>query len=250
VTSVYDVEAVIEQWHWWFVGRRRLFAAELARAGVPKTARVLDVGTGTGANLRMLQDLGYARVVGLDVNDEVIRFCETKGLGHVRRGDVCAIPFGDESFELVLVTDVIEHVDSDARALAEIARVLAPGGRALITVPAFQSLWGLQDEVAEHKRRYRLGTLVRRVTDAGLAPRRRFYFNYLLCGPIWLARQVIRLAGVRLASEGQVNTPILNALLSRVFAVDVVTAPWLRPPFGVSIFLMAFKPPAGDARSR
>jgi SAM-dependent methyltransferase len=239
--TTYAVEAVIEESHWWFVGRRRLFRRELMRADASPDARTLDVGTSTGSNLRVLRDLGYTRVAGVDVSADAIRFCESKGFGPVRHGDVCALPFGDESFDLVLATDVIEHVEDDAVALAEIVRVLAPGGKVLITVPAFQSLWGLQDEVSLHKRRYRLRPLLDLVRRSGLQPCRAYHFNYLLFAPIWLARRVIRAARVDLRSEGEVNTPALNRILSAVFTVDVSTAPIVRPPFGVSILVLARK---------
>jgi len=148
----------------------------------------------------------------------------------------------DASLDLVLAIDIIEHVEDDRRALREIARVLAPGGNALITVPAFQSLWGLQDEVSHHLRRYRLPVLRSTVVAAGLRPVRCFHFNYLLFGPIWLARQRLRLFKIEVASESQVNTALLNRLLSRMFDFDVRTAPRLAPPFGVSIFMLAEKP--------
>jgi hypothetical protein len=70
---------------------------------------------------------------------------------------------------------------------------------------------------------------------------RAFYFNYLLFVPIWVARRVIDLFGMTLDSEGQVNTPLINRLLSLVFTVDVGTAGFLRLPFGVSILAMAGK---------
>jgi ubiquinone/menaquinone biosynthesis C-methylase UbiE len=143
--ETYTAEAAAEPTHWWFVGRRRLFGRELVRQAVAIDARVLDIGTSTGANLRMLRDLGFHQVTGLDKSDDAIRFCDEKGLGHVEKGDVCALPFPDSNFDLVLATDIIEHVDDDDRALMEIARVLKPGGRLLVTAPAFQSLWGLQD---------------------------------------------------------------------------------------------------------
>lgn len=240
-SPTYAVEAAVEATHWWFVGRRRLFAAELDRAKVTRQAQVLDLGTSTGTNLRMLRDLGYHRVVGLDISLEAIHYCESKGLGPVSQGDVCAIPFADSSFDLVFATDIVEHVDNDELAVAEIARVLRPGGYVLLTVPAFNALWGLQDEVAFHKRRYRLGPLLRKVRGAGLEPERAFYFNYLLCPPIWLVRRLLRVTRVRLASENQLNTRLLNRLLTSIFAYDVSTAPRLRPPFGVSALVLARK---------
>jgi len=240
--AVYAAEADAEETHWWFVGRRRLFGCEIAGLGLSKDAAILDIGTSTGTNLRMLAELGYRRVVGLDLSDEAIRFCADKGLGAVYRGDVCDLPFEDESLDLVLATDIIEHVEDDRLAVSEIARGLAPGGRAVITVPAFQSLWGLQDEVAHHLRRYRLPALKTLIEAAGLRPIRSFYFNYFLFLPIWLARQILRIFEIRVSSESQINTALLNRFFTRVFDLDVRTAPWLAPPFGVSIFVLAQKP--------
>lgn len=239
--DAYVVEAAVEATHWWFVGRRRLFAAEIQRAAVPLQARVLDLGTGTGSNLRMLRELGYSRVIGLDMNRHAINFCRGKGLGPVYFGDICAIPFADASFDLVLATDIIEHVENDDLAVAEIARVLTPGGQALITVPTFQALWGLQDEVALHRRRYRLPSLLHKVRQSGLEPRRAFYFNYLLYVPVWVARIALRKFRVQVKSENEINTPLMNRLLSSVFSVDVATAPRLRPPFGVSALVFGRK---------
>jgi SAM-dependent methyltransferase len=237
--SVYAVEAEVEQTHWWFVNRRRLFDAELKRAGVSTGARSLDVGTGTGANLRLLQELGFRNVTGLDASEDAIRFCAAKGLPPVRRGDITALPFADSSFDLILATDVIEHVDDDGTALRELRRALAPNGTLLLTVPAFQSLWGLQDRVSMHKRRYRLRPLLDLLKRNGLAPRRAYYFNYLLFVPIWLARRLIDLLRIELRSEDEVNSPLINRVLSWVFAADVATAGIVHPPFGVSILVVA-----------
>jgi ubiquinone/menaquinone biosynthesis C-methylase UbiE len=157
------VEAEVEATHWWFVQRRNLFAAEIRRLRLPAKTSILDVGTGTGANLRLLKELGFSRVAGLDPSPDVIRLCAAKGLGVVTPGSACAIPFDDESFDFVMATDVIEHVDDDSLALREIARILKPGGAVLITVPAFRALWGLQDERSHHKQRYRLAALIAKV---------------------------------------------------------------------------------------
>jgi len=239
--QVYDIEAKVAAEHWWFAGRRQLFANEIARAKISQSSLVLDVGVGAGSNLRMLAEIEFTHVIGLDPNPDVVHICQDKGFASVRQGSICDLPFSSESFGFVLATDVIEHVQDDMAALKEIYRVLRPGGYALITVPAFQSLWGLQDKVALHCRRYRLGTLVERVISAKLTIIRSYYFNYLLFAPIWTARKVIRLAGIRLRSENDVNSPLLNRVLSKIFRFDIVTAPLLRPPFGVSALVVARK---------
>jgi SAM-dependent methyltransferase len=237
--ATYAVEAEVEKTHWWFAGRRRMLGRLIAGMGVPSDARVLDIGTSTGTNLRMLGELGYTRFEGLDASDDAVRWCAAKGLGKVTRGDVCSIPFPDASFDLVLATDIIEHVDDDARALDEIRRVLKPGASVVITVPAFQSLWGLQDEVAHHKRRYRGAQLRSRIAQAGLACGTAYYFNFILFLPILLARRLIRLLRVRLSSENELNSPVINAILTRIFGLDVRVAPYLHPPFGVSYLAVA-----------
>jgi SAM-dependent methyltransferase len=236
--SVYEVESRVEESHWWFSGRRRLLARVIDELNLPKDARVLDVGSGTGTNLRLLGELGFINFSGVDASESSIHFCAEKGLGEVEMGDACALPCEDRSVDLVVATDIVEHLDDDSAALREFLRVLRPGGRAILTVPAFQSLWGLQDEVSHHKRRYRKRDFEARIRGSGLALRRSFYFNYLLFVPIWLARQCIRLFGVKLESENQLNTSTLNTALSWLFAFDVWSAPYLRPFFGVSIFAL------------
>lgn len=237
--AVYAVEAEVEETHWWFAGRRRLVSRLLEELGVSRDARVVDIGSGTGTNLRMLREMGFRDVTGLDASPVAIQFCQEKKLGPVEQGDVCKLPFENERFELALATDIIEHVDRDDLAVAEIHRVLRPGGVTVISVPAFASLFGLQDEVSHHKRRYRMEGLLSVIEKAGLEVERSFYFNYLLFAPIWLARQVIRILRISLASENQVNSPALNWVLERLFRLDVRTAPKLRPPFGVSILAVA-----------
>jgi len=239
--ATYAAEAVAEQTHWWFVGRRVLFRRLIERFVGDKGARVLDVGTSTGTNLRMLVEMGYADVTGLDMSEDAIRFCAEKGLPPVRQGDITAMPFDHESFDLVLATDVVEHVDDDERAVSEIERVLVPGGHALFTVPAFPSLWGLQDEVSHHKRRYRRAGFRRLVERSGLEVVDQFYFNYLLFAPIWLARRLLPLLAPQTKSEADLNPPLVNALLLPLMRFDVATAPRLRPPFGVSYLVLARK---------
>ncbi len=237
----YDLETRIESTHWWLVGRRRFLARAIEAVALPREARVLDVGSGTGSNLRLLRELGFIDYRGVDASELAVSYCAEKGLGHVDLGDVCALETADASMDLVMATDIIEHVDDDTAALREIRRVLRPGRHAIVTVPAFPSLWSRHDESAHHKRRYRRGELERRIADAGLVLRRGFYFNYLLFVPIWLARQTFRLLGIEVENENEVNSRALNAALAWIFGLDVVSAPLLRPPFGVTYYALLQK---------
>lgn len=240
--AVYAAEAEVEEHHWWFVGRRRLFGRVLQRAAVTPTAQVLDIGTSTGTNLRMLRTLGFDHVGGVDISEAALRFCASKGHRNVRLGSVLDLPYREGEFDVALATDIIEHVDDDATALGELRRVLRPGGLALITVPAFPILWGPQDIVAHHVRRYRADQLRTALERAGFEVADLFHFNYLLFLPILLARKLLMALRLRVRSENDINFGLMNRVLSRVFAFDVATAPRLHPPFGVSILALARRP--------
>lgn len=247
--ETYAAENAVVESHWWFVCRRLLFARLITGFGIDPAAPCLDIGTSSGTNLILLTELGFTQVSGLDSSAEAIAYCAARGLPPVISGTIEAMPFADGSQRLVLATDVLEHVPDDDRALQEIARILEPGGQVLITVPTFQSLWGLQDEVSLHLRRYRLNALRRKVEAAGLTIQTSFYFNFLLFGPIWLARQILRLAKPKLASENDINSPLINRILTALFRLDLAVAPYLRPPFGVSALIVARKPGPGRAPS-
>lgn len=239
--SIYEAEAVVEATHWWFEGRRQLFGRILERYSAEPASHILDAGAGTGANLRMLTERGYVNAFGLDSSPDAISHCVKKGLS-VRLGSLTEMPLDDMSVDFVLATDVIEHIDDDLRALGEIHRVLRPGGRVLITVPAFESLWGYNDDRGQHKRRYRLPQLRERICSANLNLREIFYFNYILFLPIWLARIVAYRFAKTAVNESELNNPALNAVLLRLFQFDTWTAEQIHPPFGVSILAVAERP--------
>lgn len=240
--SAYEIEARVEQHHWWFVGRRALFADLLRRHPADKALPALDAGSGTGANIRLLQQLGFSECLGLDRNQDALAYCKTKGNFRLVRGDITAIPLRDQSVAFVMATDIIEHVDHPTEALKEIFRITRPGGQVLFTVPAFESLWGIQDEVSHHKRRYRMEPFLKEVQESGFQIVEHFHFNYLLFLPIFLARRAMRFMKTGLASENQLNAPWLNKILTTVFMLDIRSARLLRPPFGVSILVIAERP--------
>ncbi len=240
--ETYAVEAAVQQTHWWFAGRRRLLGQLLQELGPQPTWRILDVGAGTGANLSVLGKLRVRQVVGCDLSMDALRYSASAKGTVLARTDACRLPFRDDTFDVLIATDVIEHLDDDAAALHEFVRVLRPGGHLVLTVPAFPALWGPQDVVAHHRRRYMRAALLALLRQSGLRVHSCFHFNYLLFVPIWAARKALLAAGVRVSSENEINTQWLNRVLKRVFFVDVDTARTLNAPFGVSLGLVAVKP--------
>ncbi len=222
------------------MGRRRLLG-QLLREYCPNAKRFLDAGCGTGANLRMLFDLGVGTISGIDASPLAISVCREKGFFETVVGDIRSLPYADDSFDVVFATDIVEHVAEDDAAATEIFRVLCTGGHAVFTVPAFPSLWGLQDDVSQHQRRYRIGPFCRLLETAGFTVKELFHFNIFLFLPIWAARQFIRLSGMSIQSENDINTPFLNSVLKWIFAFDIASARRIRLPFGVSICAVAVK---------
>jgi SAM-dependent methyltransferase len=241
LNTTYEVESKIEENHWWFVGRRKLFGQIIESLALSKDSNVLDIGTSTGSNLRMLRTLGFINVRGLDLFDEAIEWCDFKGLGKVDKGDVCNIPHKDCIYDLILATDIIEHVENDQDALKEIHRVLKKSAVSIITVPAFEILWGLQDEVSQHKRRYSKRDLLKKIKNSGLTVEECYYFNYLLFLPILFIRKIVNFFDIKLHSENQLNSSFINLVLTKLFSLDIKTASKIKPPFGVSLIVIVRK---------
>lgn len=233
----YRVMFEVEDDHWWFVGRRAIVLAQI-RDSLIKTEsaadrQILDIGCGTGATLSHLTQFG--QVQGIDVSALALEYCRERGHDRVLCASATDIPFASSSFDLVTALDVIEHLDDDLGGLREIERVLRPGAPAVVFVPAFNSLWGPNDDQSGHRRRYRRRELLAQVEKAGLRVEHISYTNIAMFVPIWLGRKLLTGLGFDEQAENEINHPLINSFLSHIFAAE---AGWLRQhhlPFGVSI---------------
>lgn len=241
----YSIMHRVEETHWWFVGRRKIIESFLKRvcAGLQskgparESLNILDVGCGTGANLEMLSQFGNAE--GVDVSSEALEFCRQRGLQRVKQGAAEALPYENDSFDLVTGLDVVEHLDDDVAGLKEMLRVLRPGGKALLFVPAFMFLWGVQDDISNHRRRYTMGGLKQAVRKAGFEIERASYVNLSFFAPIFFGRLLMRLTGLRPASENNITISALNGVLGKLFGAERFLLRHLNFPFGVSIICVA-----------
>jgi SAM-dependent methyltransferase len=238
----YSIMYSIEENHWWFAGRRRILASFLKRicATLPNKPEILDVGCGTGANLQLLGKFGQAE--GVDVSPDALAFCRERGLTGVRLGTAERLPYPDESFDLVTGLDVVEHLDDDIAGLKEMKRVLRPGGRALVFVPAFMFLWGVQDDISHHRRRYTIRQIKRSMTAAGLEVERATYTNVTFFLPILLGRVLMRITGFRPASENVLTIDFLNKPLGLILGSEHLWLRFFNIPIGVSAICVARRP--------
>lgn len=234
----------VEESHFWFVATRRVVMDVLAAGLGPGVAgaRVLDLGCGTGYTLTCLPP--SARGVGIDRSAHALALATRRGLaGRLVQGDVQRLPFADGAFDAVLALDVLEHLPDDAAAAREIARVLRPGGCAVVTVPAFRFLWSRHDEALSHLRRYRLGEVSKVLDSAGLTVERSSYYNFWLFPLVAAVRLVGRL---RPGAEGRTDVSVppaaVNRLLTAVLASERHLLRRGSLPVGVSCILRARRP--------
>jgi SAM-dependent methyltransferase len=230
--------AQLENEHWWYRARRAILEEAVDRF-VGDTPRALTIGVGATREAEMLAR--RTRLIAIDrapINPEAAQF------SLATQANALALPFHDGSFDAVFIFDVLEHIDEDARALEEIHRVLAPGGKLLMTVPAFMMLFGRQDVVSEHKRRYRRKPLARLVERSGFDVEYASYFNTVLFPPIAalrLARRVFpETNGDAGASDFDLRLPgPVEKTLESLFSLERHAMGRARLPFGVSILCSA-----------
>jgi SAM-dependent methyltransferase len=230
----------IEETHWWHVARRRLIVDLVTRAFPGRTdLRLLDVGTGTGRVLEELRRFGTA--IGLDLDDDALRFCRERDSNHAVKANLLALPFPEDAFDAVVALDVLEHIDDHEAALREMGSALAPGGRLFIFVPAHPWLWSLQDEVSHHARRYTAGTLRRAVLSCGYRIERLSYFNTFLMPAVVLGRWWLKLRQryEEIADESALHPAWSNSILSRIFCAEVPIIRRLDMPTGASLLCVA-----------
>ena len=231
----------VEEKHWLMRGRRAIAREELARR-IPGNGKVLDFGCGSGLFVRELARAGYD-TRGLDISADAVAYGHLQGTQNLSVMEGHKIEFPDNTFDAVLSMDVIEHLEQEEWALKEIERVLKPGGVAVLMVPAFMFLWGVQDETSHHYRRYTMRGLLR-VLDAGTSLKvvRRTYFNTFLFLPIAVVRVACRWFGIRgRESDFELNSPLLDKVLAGVFATERRVMRHARFPFGVSILAVCKK---------
>ncbi len=238
----YPIMFRVEQEHWWYTGRRKIlsgFVEEICRQVTDRRPRILDVGCGTGASLLMLSEYGEAE--GVDISEDALAFCRERGLDKVSLGAGEKLPYEDSTFDLVTALDVVEHMDDDLAGLREMRRVLRPGGRVLLFVPTFMFLWGLQDDVSNHRRRYRMPELQRVLEQAGFEIERTTYANITFFMPILAMRKLMRLTGIKAESENNINVSALNGVLARMLGAESFVLRYMNIPFGVSGLCVARK---------
>lgn len=239
--------------YWWYRVRSELLELildDLVAAPASTQPSILDLGSADGPSVGWLRERGHR--IGMDI--------DPRGL---QVGDVCGsalqLPFAAESFDVVAAFDVIEHCDQEGRALAEVSRVLRPGGRFLMSVPAYQWAWTAHDDHNGHHRRYTRKRAIAAVARAGFEVERA---TYMFTGtfPVFavdrLGRRMAQRSGTASDAEGVASlpdvAPIAERLLVALSSIDRRLLARRNLPFGSSVVVAALKPahPSTEGRQR
>jgi SAM-dependent methyltransferase len=233
---------MLEENHWWFEARRDMIVRLLKR--VDKQAKILDVGCSGGLLIRALRKIGYRNVQGIDISGDAIDLCKRTDIPDVQVMDAAKLKFENEQFDVVIASDLLEHVKEEETALSEWHRILKPGGKLIVFVPAFGFLWSEHDEANQHYRRYSKSRLVGVLEKAHFEIDRSSYWNFLLFFPTTLIRllQTILLRGKR--SEGDQLIELgsaVNKCLTYLIKTENIILSVVNLPVGVSVFAMTRK---------
>lgn len=250
-TDEYRKLAAVEDRMWYFRGLHGQIAQEaqraLAEGGPPP--RILDAGCGTGGLMLALRPrLPAAEWAGLDFSPLACAFARERTGCPIEQGSVAELPYADETFDVVISADVICQIDEPGRALAEFRRVLRPGGRVIINVPALRWLWSYHDDSCETKHRFRRSELEGLLRKAGLQPEFVTYRNVTVF-PLIAARRKLLPAPTG-TSDMRLYPAPAEALLRGLMTLERL---WLRQrwrqPIGTSVFAVARKPALVPARA-
>jgi SAM-dependent methyltransferase len=247
----YEIMYRAEQSHWWYQGMAEITRSILEIFYAPGSGlSILDAGCGTGAGLLFLSK--YGSVAGLDISPHALRYCAERGCTEIARASVMALPIQTESFDLVTSFDIFyfEGVH-DQTALQETARILRPGGRLLIRVPAYDWLRGTHDAKVSTAHRYTSKELSDKLVKGGFEVEFMSYANMILFPLALLKRFSERWrAPSQQDSDLAVNVGAFSRFLRSCLVLE---SRWIRRrrlPFGLSVVAMAKRNSFGRSSQR
>ncbi len=239
--KLFDEMYKVENEHWWFVARRKIIDNVLRKLNLGNALNILDVGCGNGDNLTILSH--YGEVVALERENEVLKRAQARNIGHVFKGE---LPDGipddiKKDKDLIVMLDVLEHIDDDVGTIRVLKEWIRKNGTLLITVPAYQFLYGTHDKLHHHKRRYTVTQLKEVIETNGWKVQYISYFNTFLFPLALLDRLKDKVLKPSNSIELKMPNKYLYIFLEKIFSLETAIVGRFQFPFGLSIIVIAKK---------
>ena len=234
----------LEEKNWWFISRRNFISQLMKKIGIDQNAKVLEIGCSGGPLIEFLGNTGYSDITGIDLSKDAIDLCKKRGIKKVRVMDGAKTLFRENEFDLIIASDILEHIKDDDSALCEWYRLLKPKGELIVFVPAFNFLWSGHDEVNKHFRRYNKPSLISKMKKAQFKLQKVSYWNFFLFFPTYLLRTFQHsLLKKKSESKDQLFelNPLINRILITLLKFENFLLKYFNFPIGVSIFVVGRK---------
>jgi SAM-dependent methyltransferase len=222
--------SAFEEEHWWYRERKWLLKKFVEMYLIK--GKALDVGASAGYYSQTLQELGL-EVLAFENEPVGVAICQSRGL-QTMAGNAESLEISSDSQDLVIMMDVLEHIENDSAAVREVSRVLKPGGFFFLTVPVGMELWSDHDVQARHFRRYEYKQIQEMLTQNNIQILNYEYWNVILRPALILRRRYFHGNDIGLPSK-----PV-NLLLATIIKLERVL------PFGklrgVSLIVIGQKP--------
>ena len=232
----------LEDGYWWFKGMRNIFLGQIERIfNGRKDLKILDIGCGTGRTMSEMRKFGYC--VGMDMEPAALESCKNRNMYNLVCAQADKLPFESDSFDLVTLFSVIEHVEDDSMLVSEVYRVCKSGGLAMFSTSAFNFLWSGNDIVSRHKRRYSKKQMLRLINkhfDIQKITYTNFFLFPIVCLGVIFSNIKRRQSGH--ARDGFYKVPgFLNRLLALILKLESIIIIKHSLPLGVSLLCVAKK---------
>lgn len=236
-TYLYSDLNNVEKKHWWHITKRKAAKNLIQKYSSSNQIKILDVGCGTGENVREFSKLG--KCWGIDISPEAIKFCKQKGLTNVSQTSIEKTNFDNKVFDIITILDVLEHVE-EVSTFKEIRRILRNDGIVLITVPAFSWLWSKWDIVLHHKRRYSKNSLKKALESNGFEIIKISYMYSFLVIPALIFRSIKSLLYRNdYPSDFKLSSNFINLFFTKVVQLENLILNQFSIPIGTSIICVA-----------
>ena len=233
-----------EKHYWWHKGKVALIRSLYEKyLGGRRGLKMMEIGCGTGEILNLLKNWGD--VCGVDYSPEAVAVCRKRGFKNLYCQDFNDLDVSgmQESFDLVLALDVLEHIRDDVRTMKKVRSILKPGGLFFVAVPAYKFLWSTHDEALHHLRRYHSLEINQKLKDSGFKILKSTHFVATLFVPIAFVRLLNNFVRRRAYPKTH-YLPLperINDILFKILLVETKLINYVNLPVGTTLTVVAKK---------